>query len=67
MNSKTVGYIMIILLGLALGLNHAIEVQHNMYLKESKCIKNLVNSGIQRKDIITDNSGNCWIKDNNLP
>lgn len=56
----------IILLGLSIGFVHVVELQHNMYKAESKCVKNLIDSGIERKNIVTSH-GTCSIKTNKAP
>lgn len=54
-------YLVIVLVGLGIGFVHVVELQHNMYKAESKCVQDLIDSGIERKDIVT-NYGTCSIK-----
>jgi hypothetical protein len=65
MSKRTVhalGYVVLILIGLLIGLNKAIEQNHEMYLTESACVKELVESGVPRKDIILNGLGGCYVK-----
>ena len=54
-------YLVIVLVGLGIGFVHVVELQHNMYKAESKCVQDLIDSGIERKDIVT-NYGTCSVK-----
>lgn len=53
--------VVIVLLGMAIGFMHVVELQHNMYKAESKCVQDLIDSGIERKNIITE-YGTCSVK-----
>lgn len=59
-------FVAVAILGVTIGFVHVMELQHNMYLAESKCVQELINSGIERKNIVTE-YGQCRVKSNKAP